>query len=612
MAEVSGVGGGGGSSSVSSSSGASASQASQSSEVSNQSGTESAASKPESTLDRADSLQASGSESSPAQDALAGDSAVSDPDNSREVAGVQSDAAESVTGPADTSDSGSVDSVDEAAETESSAVTEEEAAVEMTPEEEARLDEYEAARAVLDEAALAAPGDLLDMAAIHEARAVVMGFDEEFRAVMGDLDTTFAALDKQVAYQSTFLANEGAMLQPDELAAATAFTEGEVAKAQAAFDEATKAVLDTIEEPAFKALLSDMDPADQQRFFEDMARYMPASEIGRTWSADFTDGLAALGAEGQTPNAYAEMAVSLRDGLPEEAQKELDASLGLLVGTGLAERPQDADAKLQAAAEALGLPEAQMAALRNPDGVAFEDLGAFTQTAAAAFNAFDALKEFDAPGNALGDLATNLTYADLGMTGLSKLSEAAAKSSSVGGLLGATQQGAARVMGVASGALSKVSLAFSVVATLDQIRQGNAAGAFDGALGVAGGALTIAGTGGWALAGYALVGAGLALPAIRESANYQAFATSTVEAALGDAATGTLRGEMITYSPSYGVTLLDQLRPPDVSAADFLNSYVENFNPEALGMSSEIWSRIQNEAGAKELARLEAEARAAL
>lgn len=607
MNDVSSVGGGGGSSSVGSSSGASSSQASDTASVSSSSDTESASSKPESTLDRADSLQGGGSDSTPAQDALAGDSAISDPDNSREVAGAQSDAAESVTGPADASDpvDGTVEADDPAT------VAEEEVDAEMTPEEEARLEEYEAARAVLDEAALAAPGDLLDMPAIHEARAVVMGFDEEYRAVMGDLDTTFAALDKQVAYQSTFLANEGAMLQPDEFEAAKAFTEEEVAKAQAAFDEATKAVLSAIEEPAFKALLSDMEPAELQGFFEDMGRYMPASEVGRAWSADFTDGLAALGAQGQTSNAYAEMAVSLRDGLAAEAQRELDASLGLLVGTGLAERPQNADARLEAAAEALGLPEAEMAALRNPEGVAFEDLGAFTQTAAAAFNAFDALKAFDAPGNALGELATNLTYADLGMTGLSKLSSAAAASSSVGGLLGATQRGAASLMGVASGALSKASLAFSVVSTLDQIRQGNAAGTFDGALGVVGGALTIAGTGGWALAGYALVGAGLAMPAIRESANYQAFATSAVEAALGEAATGTLRGEMITYSPSYGVNLLDQLRPAGMSPADFLNSYIEKFNPEAIGMSPEIWGWIQNEAGAKELARLEAEALAA-
>ncbi|MFA5507536.1 MAG: hypothetical protein WC314_14160 [Vulcanimicrobiota bacterium] len=539
-------------------------------------------------MDRGEQAQSADTGAAASHDALVGESASSDPDASREVAAAQAEVAGAVTGP-----------VEGTAETEEAEQTREAEA--LTEEQQGRMDEYQTARATLDSAIA---GEMVDFVALSEAREVVLGYADEVQGALGQMQQTFSTLDTQVARQTGFITNEGQMLSPEEQAAALEFTSAEVAKAQQPFDEATGALIATIQDPVVQSYLADLDPEQQKDFFESVSRYMPASEVGRAWSADFTDALAALGSGGQTANGLAEVAAEARAGLTPEDQVAFDATVGVLVGTGLAERPENADARLQSAAQALGLPRAELEALRDPASTPFEELGVFTQTATVAFSAFDSFRAADPSAG-----PSAFDYVSMGVGGLSKLAQMADESASVGQMLGAARSGLSRVsgaLGVANNALGVIGLGFSVAATVDAIRQNNATDAISGGLGIAGTLGTMVagavGSGGLAVAGYALIGAGLALPTVVNGLQNEAFVEGALAAALGpEESSFSLRGRMIGTAPPSAAAVLDALRPSDMTVSQYLDSRIEGFNPEASDFAITIWGSILDEYYAQEL-----------
>lgn len=643
MAEVGGVGGGGGGGSTAGASAGKSADGPSGAGASQDSGAaaKSADASPgggasQSTIDRAESAQVSDTGAAPSHEALGSlDAADSDPESARDVAATQADVAAAVTG----SESAEVDSAaveggpevagaEEAAAAEEAATAEEAAAVEaaaaVAEEQAARMEEYNAAKATLDRAMT----EVVSPYEVEMAREVMLGYADEISSAIGNLESTFGPLDTAVARQTDFLANEAQMLTAEEQARAQEATAAEVAKAQEPFDAATQAMIDTIADPVVQAFVADLPAEDQKALLDKMASYMPASEVGRQWSADFTAGLAELGATGATAHGMAEIAAGVRGALsnPDDV-RAFDASMGALVGTGLAHNPEEADARLQAAATALGLPAEEVAALANPAATPFDEKGVFTQTAASAFAAFDAFRAVQSSGDFISDTATNLTYADMGLagltaatrtgvSGLAALSKMAADSPRVGALLGATQNGLAKLSGTLSGAgraLGVVSLGFSVAATVDAIRQGNTVGAVSNSLGVAGGVAGIAGSiigsGGLALAGYALAGAGLALPAVAGHLEAQGFVENALAAALGqEESSFSLRGRMIGTAPPGGAAMLDALRPPDMTIAEYLNSRISMINPEASEFAAQAWNDILSDFAALEQSRLEAQA----
>ncbi len=621
MSEIASVSGS--SSSVSSASSSTSSRESGASTAAKASETPASSSAPSgnsSTIERAEQVQVSSNGSSASHSALVGDTAQSDPENSKEVAAVQAEVAQAVTGSSETSgrDSAvvSAPNSDDAAVSEIEAQTpvgEEEPASDMSDEQKARLEEYEEARALLDSyttiTALQESAEV--QAKLLQAEEIVFGHEEEYRVHVDQLRKSFADLDQQVTYQSTFLSNEGRLLSEPELAAAQEFTASRVSEAMAPFEEATRAMLDTVREPAFQAYLRDLEPEDQQKFFDDMVRYMPASETGREWLGELTDGLATLGREGETSNLTAEVAAALRDTLEPNERLKLEGNLGVMVGADLAGRPEGADQRLLDIAEALGLPDSELQALKNPESADFEQLGRFGQSVGTSFEIFESMNRQISGTDLFAQTSSNLSYVGMGVDQVKRISNLAKGSRVLGAALGMTDDGLGRLsngLNTLGRGISVVSLGFSAASAAHQLSQGNHDAAFDGLVGIAGGAAATFGTGGVALAGYALIGASMALPHLRESANYQQYVNGVTQTVLGDSAVDTLRGEMITYSPPNAAYLLDQLRPPNMSSADYLNSRLESFSSNATGAGELLWKLLQSEVGDLHLQQAEAAA----
>lgn len=182
-----------------------------------------------------------------------------------------------------------------------------------------------------------------------------------FRAVT--IDPEFANLsdDTTMAYQDALgqvedraqdlfrtmqiVAGERAEVQPflneEQSERFDSYLTEETSKSLQPFEDASRELVDQLDDPLQAEVMGDWPRDRQLEFFEDASRYLGYSEAGRERLARFTDGLS-----GERQDPLAQLAADLRHQTEGEERNQLDTSLGLLVGVDGAARPEGAPERL--------------------------------------------------------------------------------------------------------------------------------------------------------------------------------------------------------------------------------------------------------------------------
>ena len=228
----------------------------------------------------------------------------------------------------------------------------------------------------------------------------------------------------------------------------TEYSTGRLEEVMAPFEAATDKFLTATADPLYPSILSNAPPYEQIDAFSGMAENLALSDKGRQELADLVDGMAGLG-----DHPLAEVAAEARQKLTGSDLEALDRALGLITGIDSANRPEGAEARVEAARELLGI---------GPDS-------AFGQANQAGMDAYSFLK--------------------YGQDGASKVVDAGEKALDLAATRRIVDGPLARNLGIALGGAGKMLDGLGgVLDGLDLVQQvadGDVLGASSSALGLA-------------------------------------------------------------------------------------------------------------------------------
>lgn len=297
-------------------------------------------------------------------DLHSGEEAPSNPDNSTEFSQIQAEAA---------AEAGGEEVVDE------------------------RVEKYEGLSDQLDQLMAAGPSDPnFYINWENEVRGVQFEMDlmttntrGEVAGATAELTDARENLTERVAMVERAQIEIVPFLDDDQTVRFNEYSTNKLEEVTAPFEAATDRFLTATADPLYPGMVSDMPPQEQIDTFNGLAENLPLSEKGREELANIVDGMAGLG-----DHPLAEVAAEARQKLTGTDLEAFDRALGLITGIDAANRPDGAEARVEAARELLGIGPESTFGQANEAGVnafSFLQLGqnGATQAAKAAEQAVD-------------------------------------------------------------------------------------------------------------------------------------------------------------------------------------------------------------------------------
>jgi hypothetical protein len=528
-----------------------------------------------------------------------------------------------VTGPSASEDNPAVGNVADPTQTaEVSETTDDEAAVptvpdapELTPDEQTRMDEYHALRDRINDLdqQIEANDALLEAAdGVGSREAVAPGFltmqrleasgeikplHDDYQFAMGEVESSFAAVEEQMATNEALLTTQGALLQGDELEGLQTYAGDALKESAGPLEEATDGLLQHIDDPVFQEFFKDWEPERQQEFLRDMTHYMPHTDAGRAWIAEFSDALAQPDQSGQT-GAFADVFRDLRGELGETELQALDHDLGSLVGLDLLGRPEGSQERLTSVGESLGLPPEQIALMLNASPSDNpEALGTFAHSVGLTLEAHNRVVDTYGGGNAsisqVSGMAGAVEASGTGLKGLADLASRSLRSSDTLRLLNAGLETMSRLGSGIAHQAGVVGDVFDAISVVQQVSRGDIVGAGSTASGIVGGAMLASSSAPVAIAGGVLIGAGLAVPAFLDHQDYIQFRNQGIETVLGAPPGQTMRGLSLQDASPLDIQRLEAMRPSNISLPQFFEFKMSSQQQTSLM----FWEQIEAEYG---------------